>query len=215
MKYFIQFCLKNRVAANLFAFLIIISGLLSSQSLGVMMFPEIVLNSISITVPYPGATPTEVENSIVKPIEERLDGLEGVQKITSLAATGVASIIVKLEENVSISEIQDDIQTEVDRITIFPQRSERPVITHVEVDQLAARIILYGDTDLETLKKVAERVRTDLSARPEISRVGTSGAPNYLIDISISNESLQSLRLSLVEVDNKISRQSQDLWRKY
>ncbi|MGY8985216.1 MAG: efflux RND transporter permease subunit [Sphingomonadales bacterium] len=211
MKYFIQFCLKNRVAANLFAFLIIISGLLSSQSLGVMMFPEIVLNSISITVPYPGATPTEVENSIVKPIEERLDGLEGVQKITSLAATGVASIIVKLEENVSISEIQDDIQTEVDRITIFPQRSERPVITHVEVDQLAARIILYGDTDLETLKKVAERVRTDLSARPEISRVGTSGAPNYLIDISISNESLQSLGLSLVEVANKISRQSQDL----
>lgn len=211
MKKLIELCLENRVAANLFATVLIIAGFLSLQTLNMRLFPEITLNAISITVPYPGATPTEVETSIVKPIEERLEGMEGISKITGLAASSVASVVVDLEEGESIPEMLDDIQTEINRITVFPQRSERPQVTHAETDELAARIILYGDKDIATLKKWAERVRADLADKPEISRVTIAGAPEYLIDISISEETQQSLGLSLVDIAGRVSEQSLDL----
>ncbi|WP_262694717.1 efflux RND transporter permease subunit [Kordiimonas aquimaris] len=211
MKQLIEACLKNRVAANLFAVVIIISGLLSMQTLNMRTFPKITLNAISVTVPYPGATPTEVETSIVKPIEERLEGMEGVSKITALAASGVASVIVDLKEGESIPEMLDDIQTEINRITVFPLRSERPQVVHVEADELAARIILYGDKNAGELKKVAERVRSDLADKAEISRVTVAGVPEYLIDIAVSEATQQSLGLSLVDISNRISAQSLDL----
>ncbi len=211
MKRLIEICLENRVAANLFAAVIIISGLISIQVLNVRLFPEIVLNAISVTVPYPGATPTEVETSIVKPIEERLEGLEGVRKITALAGSGVASVIVDLEEGVSIPEMLDDVQTEVDRINIFPQQSERPQITHVEVDELAARIVIYGQRNIEELKVIAERIRSDLADKPNISRASINGAPEYLIDISVSEATMQSLGLSLVTMAERVAQQSIDL----
>lgn len=211
MKTLIEACLKNRVAANLFAFIIIVSGLLSLQSLNMQLFPEVEIKSISITVPYPGATPTEVETSIVKPIEERLEGLEGVRKITALAAYGVASVLVALEEGEDIPTMLDDIQTEVNRITVFPQRSERPQVTHSEATELAARLILYGDQDIATLKRWAERVRSDLADKPSISRAEIAGAPEYLIDISISEATQQSLGLSLFEIAGRVAQQSLDL----
>ncbi|MEX0297620.1 MAG: efflux RND transporter permease subunit [Kordiimonas sp.] len=211
MKRLIELCLENRVAANLFATVLIIAGFLSLQTLNMRLFPEITLSAISITVPYPGATPTEVETSIVKPIEERLEGMEGISKITGLAANSVASVIVDIEEGESIPKMLDDIQTEINRITVFPQRSERPQVTHAETDELAARIILYGDYDMATLKKWAERVRADLADKPEISRVTIAGAPDYLIDISVSEETQQSLGLSLVEIAGRVSSQSLDL----
>ena len=211
MRRLIEICLENRVAANLFAAIIIIAGLISVNVLNVRLFPQLVLNAIAVTVPYPGATPTEVETSILKPIEERLEGLEGVRKITGLAASNLASVIIDLEEGVSIPEMLDDIQTEVDRITVFPIESERPQITHAEAEELAAQIIIYGDRDTRLLKTIAERVRTDLSDLPGVSRATIQGVPDYLIDISISQATLQSLGVSLVDVARRVSQQSLDL----
>ena len=211
MKPLIEGALRNRVAANLFAVIIVLAGVLMAQTLVMRLFPNIVLQAISITVPYPGATPSEVEISIVKPIEERLEGLEGVSKITSLAGSGVASIIVDLQEGEDIPTMLDDIQTEVDRITIFPQRSERPQIVHVDTEELSARIVLYGNVDTVTLKQTAERIRSDLTDRDTISRAGIGGAPDYLIDVAINRQTLESLGLSLVDVSDRISKESQDL----
>ena len=211
MKTLIEGALKNRVAANLFALIIILSGFIMAQTLTMRLFPNLVLQAISIAVPYPGATPTEVETSIVKPIEERLEGLEGVRKITALAGTGVASIIVDLEEGESITEMLDDIQTEIDRITIFPQDAEEPQITHVETEELAARLVIFGDVDLGTLKKTAERIRSDLTEKDGLSRANIGGAPPYLINVAINQATLESLGLSLVDIANRVRDESVDL----
>ncbi|MCK0070630.1 efflux RND transporter permease subunit [Kordiimonas laminariae] len=211
MKGLIKGALENRVAATLFAFVLIMAGLLSLQTLNARLFPEIIIQGVTITVPYPGATPTEVETSIVKPIEERLEGMEGVRKITALAATGVASVLVDIEDGESIPDMLDDIQTEINRITVFPQRSERPQVVHTEQDELIALLIIYGDKSVEELKRVAERVRSDLTDLDEISRAAVNGAPPYLIDISISENTLQSLGLSLGNISDRIGEQSLDL----
>jgi len=207
----IEKALANRVAANLLAALILFVGFMSASQLNMRLFPKVTLYSIAITVPYPGATPQEVETSIVKPIEERLDGMEGITKITALAGAGVASVVVDIDESESIADMKDDIQTEIDRITVFPQRAEEPQIVHSETEVLAARLLLYGDVDAVTLKKLAERVRQDLTDRDGISRVNIGGVAPYLIDIAIAPETMQSLGLSLVDISERIGRESQDL----
>ncbi|WND03764.1 efflux RND transporter permease subunit [Temperatibacter marinus] len=211
MKSMIEFFLRNRVAANLLAFMILITGFMSIQVLDVRLFPPINLNMISITVPYPGATPQEVETSIVKPIEEQIDGLEGVDKVTSLAAAGVANILVKLEDNVSLSKLKDDIQSQVDTITVFPRRSERPVIKIMEQEELVSRIILYGQADAKTLKKTADRIRSDLTDLPNVSRANIRGVAAYLVDVTVPLETLQAMGMSLEDIAEAITKQSMDL----
>ncbi|MEO0816421.1 MAG: efflux RND transporter permease subunit [Pseudomonadota bacterium] len=203
--------LSNRVAANLLAVFLIIAGLVALQILNVRIFPKIVLNSISITVPYPGATPNEVETSVIKPIEERLEGLEGVRRVTGLASQNVGSVVVDLTEGEDISEMLDDIKSEIDRITVFPQDTEEPQIVQAEAPELVLQIVLYGDADLERLKSLADRVRGDIASLEGVSRVEIGGVPEYLIDVAVEESTLQAYGLSLTGIASAIANQSLDL----
>lgn len=211
MKGLIHGALGNRVAANLLAIVLIVSGLVALQILNVRIFPKIELNAVTVTVPYPGATPNEVETSIIMPIEERLEGLEGVRKITGLAAKNVGSVVVDLEAGVDISEMLDDIQTEIDRITVFPGEAEEPQVVEAEPQELVLQILIHGETSTEKLKGLAERVREDLADLPDVSRVTIGGAPEYLIDVAIEESSLQAYGLSLTGLADIIAAQSIDL----
>ena len=109
MNRWIEGVLANRVAANLLMVFLVIAGVASLSALNVRVFPPIETNQISITVPYPGATPEDVETSIVRPIEERLEGLEGVDKVTGLAASGVGNVIVDIPESESMADMLDEV----------------------------------------------------------------------------------------------------------
>ena len=87
---------RNRVAANLLMFTLLIGGVLTAFRIKQEVFPEFDLDRILITVPYPGASPDEVEKSIVKAIEEEVNGLDGVKEVTSAALEGVGSVDVEL-----------------------------------------------------------------------------------------------------------------------
>ncbi len=211
MKGLIEAALANRVASNLFAMFILFAGFISVQALNVRIFPQVDLEAVSITVPYPGATPQEIETSVVQPLEERLEGLEGVDKITSLAAPNTANVVVDLEPSSNVGELLDEIKTEVDRITVFPEEAEEPQIVEFEVDELAAQIVLYGDVDTATLKAAADRVRSDIVDQPEVSFAEIGGAPEYLIEISVDQDTLQAYGLSLTDISRAISSESLDL----
>lgn len=211
MNRLIEGILANRVAANLLMGFLVIAGIASLSALNVRVFPPFETNQISITVPYPGATPEDVETSIVRPIEERLEGLEGVDKITGLAASGVGNVIVDIPESEDISEMLDEVKNEISRITVFPQNAEAPQITEVEPDELVNQIILYGNIDRRLLKQAADRVRRDLAAKDQLSLVEIGGVPEYLIQVTVSEQELRARNLSLTSIAQVISQQSLDL----
>ncbi|MEE2878201.1 MAG: efflux RND transporter permease subunit [Pseudomonadota bacterium] len=207
----IEGILANRVAANLLMGFLVIAGIASLSALNVRVFPPIETNQISITVPYPGATPEDVETSIVRPIEERLEGLEGVEKITGLAASSVGNVIVDIPESEDMSEMLDEVKNEIGRITVFPQNAEAPQITEIEPDELVNQIILYGDVDRRLLKQAADRVRRDLAAKDELSLAEIGGVPEYLIQITVPEQELRARNLSLTSIAQAIGQQSLDL----
>lgn len=207
----IEGLLKNRVAANLLMVFLVIAGLFSLSALNVRIFPQIETGQINVTVPFPGATPEDVETSIVRPIEERLEGLEGVKKITSLASSNVGVVFVDIMEGEDISEMMDEVKNEIARITVFPQDAEAAQISEIEPDEIVAQILLYGDVERTLLKQTADRVRRDLADKDELSQVEISGVPDYLIDITIPEAELRARGLSLSAVSAAISAQSLDL----
>ena len=79
---------ENHVAANLLMMLLVVGGLLSIPTIKQEIMPELSLDVVTVRVVYPGAAPIEIEEGICIRIEEELQGLQGVKRISSTAAEG-------------------------------------------------------------------------------------------------------------------------------
>lgn len=207
----IRWFVDSPVAANLLAVLLIAAGLLAVRGLTVRVLPDVEPYAVNITVPYPGASPEEVEEGIVEPIEEQLQGLEDVRKIDALAAENVANVLVYLDFGSDTPELANEIRNAVNQITVFPAQAEEPQISELIQNEVTARLILTGQRDVIDLKKLADTVRDRLLQSDAISRVDIIGVPEYLIDIEVAAARLEALGLSLNELADIIGRRSLEL----
>ena len=211
MRALVSWFLDSRVAANLLAVVLVLVGIFAARSLVIRLFPEVDTYSVSITVPYPGASPDEVADGIVAPIEEQLEGLEGVRKITSVAAENVASVVVALYEDQDVQEKVNEIRTEISRITVLPEQAEEPQVTEVEVDELIAQVVIAGQADPVTLKRLAEESRARLTQAEGISQARIAGVAPYLIEIEVAEPRLRALGLGLTDIARLVAAESLEL----
>ena len=211
MKGAIGWFARNGVAANLLMVVILAAGLFSLKSLRLEVFPEISARIISITVPYLGAAPEEVEEAICQRIEERLQDLEGVKKVRSVAAEGVGTVTVELLSGSDVREALDDVKARVDAIDSFPEETEKPVIQELIVKSQVINVAIFGNASEKTLKRLAEQVRDDLLAIPGITQVQLAAARPYEISVEVSEEDLQRHSLTFDEVARAVRRSSLDL----
>ena len=131
MKGAIEWMARNRVAANLLMVFIVLVGFVSVSTIVQEVFPEASLDSVQVRVPYLGASPEEVEESIVRRVEEKIQGVDGIRQISSVAAENLGVITAQLKLGENIADILDEIKSEVDRITTFPAEAEEPEITEI------------------------------------------------------------------------------------
>ena len=207
----VSYMARNGVAANLLMAFILISGFYALTTLVQEVFPEISLDRVSVSVAYPGATPDEVEESIVVRIEEQIDGVEGLRQVRSTASEGRARVVAEAELGVDIARFLDDIKSQVDRIQTFPQAAERPEIAEVTNRQSVIRLALFGDVPERSLKELAYRVEDELSALPAVSYVETTGVRDYEISIEVPLQQLRALGLTLGDVSAAVRGGSLDL----
>jgi len=207
----ISFMARNKVAANLLMFIIVAAGVFSAGALVQEVFPEFSLDSVVVSVVYPGATPEEVEESIVRKIEEQIEGVEGIKEITATAGEGLANVTVELKLGASISQALDDIKSQVDQITTFPASAERPEVRELTNRQSVLRLLVHGDVPERTIKEVAYQVEDVLSGLDDVSFVEASGIRPYEISIEISQERLRAYDLTLSEVAARVRQGSLDL----
>lgn len=207
----VAFMAKNGVAANLLMMFLLIAGLWSYTTIVQEVFAETSLDSVQISVAYPGASPQEVEESIVQKIEEAVEAVENVQEIRSKAAESVGSVIVEMEKDTDIDRALDDIKAEIDQIQTFPNEAEEPDVREITTRQSVMQIAVYGDASEEALKQTAYRLESSLSALPELSFVDTRAIRDYEVSIEISQDRLQALGLSLGDVSRVVAASSLDI----
>ena len=199
----------NPVAANLMMFIMLLGGFIAASSLTAQSFPTINLGQINITVPYPGATPSEVEESITRRIEEAVLGIDGVKRVTSRAYENTGAVSVELKDFVDQMKVRDDIEMAVERLSDFPpERAEEPDIVRLETIGDVMTLVVSSDlSDLE-LRNGAELLEQELLSIPSVSLVSLFGARDYEISIEVKEENLRSYGLSISDVASSIKRSS-------
>ena len=202
---------RNHVAANLLMGLLLLSGLLALLSTKKETFPEFSLDMIQVQIPYLGASPAEVEIGVVSRIEERLIGIEGVDRITSTASEGMGFIQLELALGADVDQVLEDVKNGVDRIETLPVETEKPVISELLRRNRVIDVVLYGDVSERALKVAAEHVRDDLRGKPGISQVELTGIRPDEISIEVSERSLREYGLTLAQVTDAVRRASADL----
>ena len=211
MKGIIAWFARNTVAANLLMVFIIVSGIFSALTVKQEVFPEFALDLVSIEVSYLGAAPEEVEEAVNVRIEEAIQGIDGIKQITSTASEGSGSVLIELELGADARKVVDDVKSNVDAIATFPDETEQPIIREIRGRRRVIDIAVSGQADEFTLKTLAERVRDDLSALPQITQVEMANARPYEISIEVSEASLRRHGLTFQEVADAVRRSSLDL----
>ncbi|MEM8660501.1 MAG: efflux RND transporter permease subunit [Pseudomonadota bacterium] len=211
MKTIIAWFANNHVAANLLMGLIILAGLFTLPQMPTKAFPDIDIPMISISVPYLGAAPEEVEEGVCIRIEEELEGIEGVKQISSTANEGICSVQVELFEDADESKALDDVKNRVDAIDTFPDETEKPIINIVTRTRNVLDVAITGPADERALKELAQQVRDDIVRLPQVTQATVTNTRPYEISIEVSEESLRRNNLSFDEVANAVRRGSLDL----
>ena len=207
----IAYMASNRVAANLLMFGILAAGLISLTGLEREAWPSLPFNTIEVSMAYPGATPEEVEESIVVKIEEQVEALEDTKAVKSLAAPGIASVRVELKDGADIGEAMDQVESAVGLIQSFPGAAERPEFAEMTSRTSMIRLIVFGDIPERSLKELAHQIEDDLASLPDVSHVATTGTRNYEISIEVRLDRLRALALTLDDIANAVRRSSLDL----
>ncbi len=204
----ISWMARNPVAANIIMLILIFGGLLQAFRIKQEFLPNTALDIVTITVPYPGASPEEVEQAIVLAIEEAVRGLDGVEEVTGTAREGSGIVVVEMITGENLNRLSQDIQREIDRITTFPEEAEEPIITVVSTRREVMSVIVSADTSDTVLREITEQVRDRLIQSPGITQVELSNVRNYEIAIEIPQDSLRAYNLTFQDVANTISRAS-------
>jgi HAE1 family hydrophobic/amphiphilic exporter-1 len=219
MRAVVSWTIRNMPAMNTLMVAVLLVGAMAFATMRREVFPEFELEIVLVTVPYPGATPEEVEEGICQKIEEACRSVEGIKKITSVAQEGTGFCVFELRDSVKdVQKSLAEIRSEVDRIPSFPELAEDPKVEQVtlrtpaiKVGVLAPDPAEYGDVSEEELRDVAEMVRDDLLSQPAVSAANLQGARDYEIDIEISEATLRKYGLSLQAVADIVRRENLEL----
>ena len=210
MKNIIRWFILNTVAANLLMVFIIIAGIFTLSRLRMEVFPDITIPIINVSVVYPGASPEDIEESICVKVEEQVQGINGLKRITSSSNEGYGSINIEVENGYDIDEVKDEVKSQVDAITSFPNDAEKPTIRSFDGQPEVITIAVHGHVDEASLLDIAEKVRDEVSELPNITQTRLGKKPRE-ISIEISENTLQKYGISFDYVANKIRTSSMDV----
>jgi len=216
MKSAIRWAISNSPAMNTLMVGVLALGLISASSLRREVFPEFELEIVLITVPYPGASPEEVEDGICQKIEEAVQAIDGIKQQTAIAREGSGSVVLELKTGVDPAKVLAEVRSEVDRIPSFPQLAEDPEVKQLTLRDPVIQVgVLAPDIDEpgaeRQLRDLAERVRDELIHLEHVSQASISGAKQYQIDVEIPESTLRQYGLSLRNVANILRRENMEL----
>ncbi len=202
---------ENHVAANLLMLFFLIAGIMTAVGIKLEIFPETELDKISITVAYPSASPSEVEEGVVRRIEENVAGIEGINRIDSVAREGMGTVTLEVMTDWDIKKLLDEVKSEVDRITTLPEEAEEPEVREITRRIQVISVAVYGNVSELTIKNLAQTVKDDLTNLPGLTQADVAAVRDNEIHLEVSEKTLRKYDLTLEMIADAVARSSLDL----
>ena len=201
---------NNAVAANLLMIFIILMGLASYFTIQRQMFPNIEINYITVSAQYPGASPQEIEESILIKVEEALKDVTEIKRTVARAFRDSGTVTLEIDTDEELTDVLDKVKLRVDGIATFPAGMEPVNISQIEFQQDVIEMPLVGDLPLPELKIIANEIEDELLQLGNVSLVEVS-TPSDEIAIEIKPEMLRKYSLSIADVSRAISNYSTNI----
>lgn len=210
----IRWFAHNGIAANFLMLAILLAGLHSAFfRIPLEVTPALSWNTVMIEMPYRGATAKDVERAILIPVEEALEGVQGIRQLNADGSRGFARFYLQLEKGADPQKVMDDVKARVDAITTFPSETERPRVFIPDSSNYlpVLTVAVTGRMDPIELRQLTRRVQEDLLELPGLSRAVIEGSRRLEIAIEATPERLRAFGLSFQDLADAIRRFSMDL----
>lgn len=201
---------RHRNAANLVMVLMILFGTFALGRINTQFFPTTEIPVVTVAVSWPGASAEDVEANILEILEPELRYLDGVDRVTSRAREGIASIGLEYEQGSDMKEAQREVESTVSAITNLPEDAEQPTVRQNAFFDRVARVAVTGPFSEATLRFYAKKVRDDLIERG-IDKVVFTGLRSRELQVDVPEYELRRLGLTVGDVAQRIEQNSRDL----
>ncbi|MBC8265682.1 MAG: efflux RND transporter permease subunit [Flavobacteriales bacterium] len=217
MRKLIAYFIKYPIYANAVIIITAIAGFLSLAMMPQSFFPELPPNKVYVNVAYPGASPEEIEEGITTRIEESLNGIEGIEEVTSTSSENVSAVTIEVYEGFDIDDVLTDVKNSVDAIYSFPSGAEKPTVQKQKsrgmggMGNMVGYYALNGPDDLWQLKEKADKIEQDLLNDDEISQIQVIGYAPIIISVEIDESSLLRHNINFDAISTAIKLSNIDI----
>lgn len=188
--------------------LIVISGVFSYQSMPKESFPDMEINYIFVSTSYIGASVEDVEKLVSDKLEDNLDGLDDLKKITSTSSPSFSQVILEFEDGTDMDQAKIDVQNKVNK-TSFPDGVSEPDIRQMETGEIAImNLTVTGDYDLIELNDYGKTLQDKLEAVSGVKRVDLSGGKEREIRLSLDKNAMYEYGISINDIKNVLQSNS-------
>src|SRR4030095_7207815 len=188
-------------------------GVASYFSIGYELLPKISKQVITISTSYPGAAPTEVENSVTKKVEDAVSSLEKLDNVKSQSFEGNSKVIVEFKASADINQSMEDAQRKINAIAAdLPENAKDPVISKFSVDEAPImKMSVTAKTESRELYDIVkQRIVPLLSKLDGVANVGLMGGEERQIRVNIDRKKIESFGLDAQQVLKAIESSNLD-----
>lgn len=203
--------LKNKNTIFLLVFIFAVFGIISYRSLPKELFPEVVIPTILVKTIYPGNPPVDMENLITRPLENEINTITGIKKLSSTSTQDNSDIIVEFQTDVEIKAALQDVKDAVDRIKgdLPTDLPTDPIVLDIDFSEFPIiNINLSGDYGINDLKRFADYLQDEIENIAEISKVEITGIPEREVQINVNPLLLDANELSFSDIENAVKQEN-------
>ena len=205
---------KRPIMTSLCFVAVAIFGIFSLLKLPVDLLPDIETNTIMVMTSYPGASASDVENNLSRPLENTLNSVEHLKHITSKSSEGVSVITLEFEFGYDIDVLTNDVRDKLDMVTsVLPDGVTTPIIFKFSTDMIPILMLsVQAEESQPALYKILDDVVANPLARvPGVGTVSVVGAPKREINVYCDPNKLDAYNLTVETISSLIGGENRNI----
>jgi multidrug efflux pump subunit AcrB len=208
-----RFSVENTVIVNMLVIMIFVMGIYSVIYIPKEASPDIDFGAATVVVNYPGVSPIEIENLIIKKIEDQLKNLDNVDHITSTSQEGRANLRIAFDPKADSDKSFDKLVAEMAKVTDLPPDAHDPIVMQLRMRELNSMcdVSIFGNFSGNTLREISDDLKDKILNVRHVSKVEVFGTRDRQIHINANLDRLDSYGITLTDLASLIQTRNMNV----
>ena len=205
MSFLTGLALRRRSVTMLVIVLVLVAGVVTYRSLQRELFPDIEFPNITIVTIFPNANPETIEREITEPIEEAIDGIQGLKQIQSTSSENTSVVLLTFEFGEDMDEAERTVESNINGIN-FPDNVDSPLVSRINNNTFPVlQLSILGDRDIPSLQRIVDDVIVPQIDRIDgVAEVTVLGELDERVNVIVDTDKLADLGLTMQQVSTAI-----------